>query len=72
MEISQGTRYPLVSHGFYGSPKSRRMVARNASLGANRAASDQPCYCIVLPTALRTLLLRMLPRVITTMLRSRC
>ena len=26
MEISQGTRYPVVSHGFYGSPKSRRML----------------------------------------------
>jgi hypothetical protein len=25
-EISQGTRYPVVSHGFYGSPKSRRML----------------------------------------------
>ena len=26
MEISQGTRYPVVSHGFHGSPKSRRWL----------------------------------------------
>ena len=26
MEIGQGTRYPVVSHGFYGSPKYRRML----------------------------------------------
>src|SRR5208283_2481822 len=26
--FSQGTRYPVVSHGFYGSPKSRRMLRK--------------------------------------------
>ena len=26
MEISQGTRYPLLKHGFCGSPKSRQML----------------------------------------------
>ena len=51
MEISQDTRYPAVSHGFYGSPKSRRMLREMLRLmltvrcqsyceaGANRAVS---------------------------------
>jgi len=26
VEIRQGTRYPLSKHGFFGSPKSRRVL----------------------------------------------
>jgi hypothetical protein len=52
-KISQGTRYPLLKHGFCGSLKSRRRlhkvpqdgtcnvcqdILRNASHGANRVA----------------------------------
>jgi len=45
MEIGQGTRYPVVSHGFLRLAKISLNVARNASPDANRplTPSCQPC-----------------------------